>query len=99
MTTVKSRVNAVLACCLALVMIAGATEIKGTPVPPQTAAVAPRKLFLKINHVKAVKECRGPFGTAGADSIDLGAVVIDPVDGVRRRTLDIGHFGHDGSVT
>lgn len=64
-------------------------------------AAGTRKLVMQVHEVKAVKECRvkvGPFSTTrGADEIDLGAVVIDPVDGVRVRTLNLGKFGHDGS--
>jgi hypothetical protein len=64
----------------------------------QTETARPRKLLMQIHQVKAIKECRGPFGSLGADEIDLGAVVIDPVGGVRARTLDLGQFGHDGST-
>jgi hypothetical protein len=53
---------------------------------------------MQIEQVKAIKECRGSFGPLGADEIDLGAIVVDPIDGVRVRTLDLGQFGHDGST-
>lgn len=59
---------------------------------------AVRQVMLRIDHVKAIKECSGSFGTLGADEIDLGAIVIDSTGNVRRRTMDLGKFGHDGSM-
>jgi hypothetical protein len=57
-----------------------------------------REVTMRIDEVKAVKECRGSFGALGADEIDLGAVVIDSKGAVRRRTMDLGQFGHDGTT-
>jgi hypothetical protein len=77
-------------CALALLMtVSGARTDAQGPVSTLT---------LQVHQVKAIKECRGSFGSLGADEIDLGAVVIDSKGGVRRRTMDLGQFGHDGST-
>ena len=73
--------------------------VKRLLTPLQEEAVKPvEEAYGGFDQVKAIKECSGSFGTIGADEIDLGAIVIDSTGNVRRRTMDLGKFGHDGST-
>jgi hypothetical protein len=87
MKAIKRSIGAIVAAVV--VGLATAASAQGQAV---------RQVMLRIDQVNAIKECSGAFGTVGADKIDLGAIVIDSTGNVRRRTMDLGEFGHDGST-